>query len=256
MALSTGISGALFFSPFFLLVVGLPPAQAIGAGLMTMLFGTAFATINYARQGVIDYAMTRYLLAVAIPTGMLGAFVALQIDASALRVAFGVALIVLAFIILWSVARRSREGALPVSVPASARIIHARDGREYPCHDPNMLVGMSLAGFGSALTGLMSAGLPELTTTQLIIRCKIAPRVAIATSIMVLTISVFFAAGIHALAGEPAWYVVVWSIPGVIIGAQIGPRLQGKVPANIAQRFLAVVFIGVGILSIAVKAFD
>ena len=40
VALSSGISGALFFSPFFLLVVGLPPAQAIGAGLLTELFGT------------------------------------------------------------------------------------------------------------------------------------------------------------------------------------------------------------------------
>ena len=41
IALALGISGALFFSPFFLLVVGLEPSQAIGAGLMTELFGTA-----------------------------------------------------------------------------------------------------------------------------------------------------------------------------------------------------------------------
>ena len=38
IAISTGISGGLFFGPFFLLVVGLPPAQAIGGGLMTMIF--------------------------------------------------------------------------------------------------------------------------------------------------------------------------------------------------------------------------
>ena len=49
VALSTGVSGALFFSPFFLLVVGLHPAQAIGAGLMTELFGTSFGTLNYIR---------------------------------------------------------------------------------------------------------------------------------------------------------------------------------------------------------------
>ena len=33
VALAAGVSGALFFSPFFLLVVGLAPPQAIGAGL-------------------------------------------------------------------------------------------------------------------------------------------------------------------------------------------------------------------------------
>ncbi len=44
IALAAGISGALFFSPFFLLVIGLQPAQAIGAGLLAELFGTSFGT--------------------------------------------------------------------------------------------------------------------------------------------------------------------------------------------------------------------
>ena len=44
LAISTGISGALFFVPFFLLVVGVSPAQAIGGGLMTMIFGTGSGT--------------------------------------------------------------------------------------------------------------------------------------------------------------------------------------------------------------------
>lgn len=39
VAIGSGVSGALFFSPFFMYVVGLEPAQAIGAGLMTEVFG-------------------------------------------------------------------------------------------------------------------------------------------------------------------------------------------------------------------------
>jgi len=35
VALASGVSGALFFSPFFVLVVDLQPAEAIGASLMT-----------------------------------------------------------------------------------------------------------------------------------------------------------------------------------------------------------------------------
>ena len=47
-----------------------------------------------------------------------------------------------------------------------------------------------------------------------------------------------------------------WSIPGVITGAQIGPRIQSKIPTNIPERMLATVFIAVGILVIAVQIFD
>jgi hypothetical protein len=33
---------------------------------------------------------------------------------------------------------------------------------------------------------LISAGLPEIVTTQLVVRCRIPPRVAVATSVFIL----------------------------------------------------------------------
>lgn len=256
LALSTGISGALFFAPFFLLVLGLEPAQAIGAGLMTELFGTSFATFNYARQGVIDVAFARTMLLVTVPLGMAGAALALVIDAGALQVIFGGTMVILALVVF----RASLRTAQPVAEAAlvgggSATVIVARDGQEYRYVLGDRRMGLSLCGLGAALTGLMSAGLPEINTTQLMVRYRIPARVAVATSIMVLTVTVFFAAGIHAFAGEPAWTVVVWSIPGVMLGAQIGPRLQKIVPEKLAARLMALVFVGVGALVIGVETF-
>ncbi|MFB6177395.1 MAG: hypothetical protein ABEI99_09680 [Halobaculum sp.] len=62
VALSSGVSGALFFSPFFILVVGLRPAEAIGAGLLTEVFGMGNGLANYVRQGAVDYATAKWLL--------------------------------------------------------------------------------------------------------------------------------------------------------------------------------------------------
>ena len=39
VAIAAGVSGALFFSQFFMLVVGLCTGQAVGAGLLTEVFG-------------------------------------------------------------------------------------------------------------------------------------------------------------------------------------------------------------------------
>jgi uncharacterized membrane protein YfcA len=244
LALSTGISGTLFFAPFFLLVVGLEPAQAIGAGLMTELFGTSFATYNYARQGVIDVAFAKVMLLVTVPLGMAGAAVALVIDAGSLQVIFGGAMMVLAVIVLRSSLKSRGQPAVAMATAGGPpTVIRARDGAEYRYHIGDRRIGLSLCGLGAALTGLMSAGLPEINTTQLMTRYRIPSRVAVATSIMVLTVTVFFAAGIHAFAGEPSWPVVLWSIPGVILGAQIGPRLQRLIPADLAKRLMAGVFV-------------
>ncbi len=257
VALSSGISGALFFSPFFLLVVGLPPAQAIGAGLLTELFGTGFGSYNYLRQRVIDYQTVRYLLMASVPAGIAGAFLAHQIEPGILRIVFGVALALLATIVLYHSTQKGKP--LTSRIRDQARkttVIRARDGNIYSYRICNRYIGVPLAGLGAFLTGLMSAGLPEITTTQLVLRCHIPPRVAVATAILVLTVTVLFAAAVHALSAQPAWSVVIWSIPGVIIGAQIGPRLSGKVPSHIAERILGVIFLLIGTLVVALQIFS
>ena len=49
IAIGSGVSGALFFSPFFMLVVGLSPVQAVGAGLLTEVFGMGNGLRSYVR---------------------------------------------------------------------------------------------------------------------------------------------------------------------------------------------------------------
>ncbi len=41
IAMASGIGGATFFSPLFMLALGLPPDVAIGTGLITEVFGFA-----------------------------------------------------------------------------------------------------------------------------------------------------------------------------------------------------------------------
>ena len=254
VALASGISGALFFSPFFLLIVGLQPAQAIGARLTTELFGTSFGTFNYVRQRVVDYKTVRFLLMASIPAAVAGAFLANRIEAAILQIVFGVVLAVLAIIVLYHSTQKGKPPTGRIVDQAwKTTVIQARDGSLYEYRTCNRYIGVPLAGVGAFLTGLMSAGLPEITTTQLMLRCHIPPRVAVATAIFVLTVTVFFAAGVHALSAQPAWHVVMWSIPGVIIGAQIGPRLQGKVPAHVVERVLGTLFLAIGTLVVVVK---
>ena len=108
IALSSGISGALFFSPFFLLAVGLEPAQAIGAGLTTELFGTSFGTLNYVRQGVVDYQTVRFLLMASTPAAIAGSFLAHSVEAGILQAVFGTVLILLATIVLYHATQKGK----------------------------------------------------------------------------------------------------------------------------------------------------
>jgi len=185
VALSSGVSGALFFSPFFMLVVGLAPAQAIGAGLLTEVFGMGNGLRSYVKQGVVDYATAKYLLVGAIPAIVVGAFAAHYVDPELLKLVFGGGLLLLGGFLLYNDSPEEcvpgeceGEFLKPKNTGRGTTTVEASDGETFvfdTCWRPP---GMALSTVGAFITGLISAGLPEIVTTQLIIRCRLPPRVS------------------------------------------------------------------------------
>jgi len=258
VALASGVSGALFFSPFFMLVVGLQPSQAIGAGLLTEVFGMGNGLLNYVRQRVVDYATAKWLLAGAVPAVVAGAFAAHSVPTTLLKLGFGVGLLILGgFLVYYDPPEEyepgEREGEFlkRKNTGRGTTTVESTDGETFrydTCWRPP---GVGLATAGGFITGLISAGRPEVTTTQLIVRCRLPPRVAVATSVFVLAIAALAGAAVHALAATPVWYVVAWSVPGVLIGGTVGTRVGKYVPSEVMEPVLGVVFAVVGAIVLA-----
>jgi len=258
VALASGVSGALFFSPFFILVVGLQPAQAIGAGLLTEVFGMGNGLVNYVRQRTVDYATAKWLLLGAVPAVVVGAFAAHVVPTALLTIAFGAGLLVLGgFLVYYDSPEECEPGECEgeflkrKNTEQGTTTIETADGETYTYDTCWRPPGVGLATAGGFITGLISAGLPEITTTQLIVRCRLPPRVAIATSVFVLAVAAIAGAAVHALAATPVWYVVAWSIPGVLIGGTIGTRVGKYVPSEVMEPALGVVFAIVGVIVLA-----
>lgn len=50
------------------------------------------------------------------------------------------------------------------------------------------------------------------------------------------------------------WNLIVWAVPDAITGAQIGARLQGRIPERASNRFFAVLFTGIGLAFLGTAA--
>nr|WP_309484892.1 sulfite exporter TauE/SafE family protein [Halorhabdus salina] len=260
VALAAGVSGALFFSPFFMLAVGLAPAQAIGAGLLTEVFGMGNGLRSYVKQGVVDFRTAKWLLAGAVPAVVVGALLAHQVDPTLLKLVFGAGLIGLgAFLVYYDPPDECEPGECEnefLEAKNSGRgttTIEAADGETFTYDTCWRPPGLSLSTVGGFITGLISAGLPEIVTTQLIVRCRLPPRVAVATSVFTLGIAAGAGALVHALSASPVWYVVAWSIPGVLVGGTIGTRVAKHVPSDLMEIGLGIVFGLVGALVLGVE---
>jgi uncharacterized membrane protein YfcA len=92
IAISSGIGGAVFFSPLFMLGLQIDPYTAIGAGLITELFGFSSGLYGYKKRKLIDYKFGKHLLLYSIPASILGVFSAVYLPNNVLMgiFAFGI----------------------------------------------------------------------------------------------------------------------------------------------------------------------
>ena len=123
--------------------------------------------------------------------------------------------------------------------------------------------GLLFAGIGGALLGMISVGLAELQEYHLLARCRVPSPVAVATSIFVVVVSVLVASLGHfysfATSADSSMLIqvlsiVAFTIPGVIIGGQIGPMVQARLNPDIAKVSIAFLFIAVGIFMLVTLA--
>ena len=84
-AMASGIGGAVFFSPLFILALKLEPSVAIGTALTTELFGFSSGLFAYWRRGLIDFKLGRDLLLFSVPAAIVGSFTAEAFPAAVLK---------------------------------------------------------------------------------------------------------------------------------------------------------------------------
>ena len=71
-AMASGIGGAVFFAPLFIIALKLEPSVAVGAALMTELFGFSSGLYAYAKRRLIDYKVGLLLLVFSVPGAVVG----------------------------------------------------------------------------------------------------------------------------------------------------------------------------------------
>ncbi len=254
-AMLSGIGGAALFTPIFILVFPLLGAEyvlsstiaAISAALITQTFGFLSGFVGYSRRRLIDHRLARRMLVVAVPVAIAGAVVANAVHDSILLACYAVLVFILA---LGLILERTIEPHAAIVGGRELRSITDSSGKTHEYVEPKLgKRSIALTGTGAFLTGMVSVGIGEVTISQLA-RRGVPIAVAAATSVLVVIVTVAVASTTLAIqliraGGWTAvpWDLLVYNIPGVLIGGQIGPRLAGRVSPRNMQRAIGALFI-------------
>ena len=240
VAMASGVGGATFFSPLFILGLGLSPEIAIGSGLIVEVFGFGSGVYAYVKRKLIDYRVGGMLLSATVPAAIIGVVVAHYADADILKIILGMGLFAVAVSFLRS-PDEEVEGALEEMAgedPESAETcLVTAEGEEICYTVSNTTEGRLISGVGGLFLGMVSSGLGELNGYFLLQRCRVPSSVAVATSVFVVAITALIASTGHVYQvaqGELTGLttmgnLLLFTVPGVIIGAQLGPELAKRV---------------------------
>ncbi len=264
IAMASGVEGATFFTPMFILALGLPPEIAIGTGLITEVFGFASGLFAYARKRTIDYKLGIALLLVTIPLSLLGTVLGGYVPATILKTILGMGLITIALTFLKTpnqieIKHLDENIYKEYGGDKAQTSLTTSEGEEIRYTVCNKNEGRIYAGIGSLFIGMISTGLGELNGYFLLQRCRVPSRIAVATSVFIVAITALVASVGHFYkfvqsGGETLNIVlslVVFTVPGVIIGGQLGSLVSSRISQHYLEKGLAILFIIVAVLMLS-----
>ena len=261
IAMASGVGGAIFFSPLFIIVLGLDAKVAIGAALITELFGFSSGLIAYQKSKLIDFKLGISLLKYSLPAAVMGTLLGGYIPSDILKSIFATGIIYIGYqiFISWRLEEKEKQEELnkkEFALDYESELIDSNKNvfRYTVC---NKGQGKMFATIGGLFIGMISVGLGELMDFHLISRCKVPSPVAVATAIFVVVVTVMVASTGHfynfffnstSEILNQVLACVMYTIPGVLIGGQIGPRIQRFLQPDKIKVGLSILFMLVGFL--------
>ncbi len=258
VATGSGIEGATFFAPLFVLGLGLAPATAIGVAIGTEVFGFTSGVIAHSRAGAIDWRMVRYLATASVPAAILGSWVAGIIPEIALRLLLAIGLIVIGYVFIRHEKAESHDHPPVLATINSTRRVVLADRTVHDYDSASPSYGRIGASIGGLLTGLLSTGLGEANSFTLIKKNSVPPRIAVAVSVATVAITAIAAVATHAIEflsnpdADVALIasILIFTVPGVLIGGQLGPRTIALVKEMTLIRSIGWLFVCIAALTV------
>ncbi len=221
LASTVGIGGGILWMPFLLIIFKLPPETAVVTSLLVQTAGMGSGSVAYIRKKTADLPLAGFLLLLTLPGLGAGALLTRLLSAANLELALGILTLTTAFLFVSASQKYSDTGQ------GRARL----DGvRRYG----GLVSTMAVA------SGMLSISIGEWLVPLMRNRMNLRMRAAVATSIVTIFGTCVAGSLFHLIFGASAnLAILIWAVPGVIIGGQLGPRFTER----INERLLKEVFI-------------
>ena len=225
-----GVGGGFIIVPLLTILAGFGIKEAVALSLLSIVANSLSATVVYVRENLVNFKLGLILETSTMLGAVVGANLLLIINEAVIEVIFGLVLIFAGYRMIKGASLKEPEKPI-LNIRKKAYGISAS----------------FLAGFASGLLGI-GGGLLKMPILVLLLSTP--TRIAIGTSIFMISITSVTGAYIHFSNKLINFYYGAVGIIGAYLGAQIGSRISLRVKTSQLKRLFGVVLLFFSILMI------
>lgn len=235
LSTSAGISGANFWIPVYLFFIDVDTKIVFWLALLTMLFGFGSGVVRNIHQGTVNWYMVKQYLIPTVPAAVIGSLLTSYVDEKVLIFMFG------SFILIYG----TYLFIISITTSRKPQVRHNR-------------IFLELGFIAGFLKGLIATGLGKLIVPAMWNHEKIEhPSQVIGSAVVIIFIVNIIAAitrmnpvFVSGLIGSRTTLinVLIFVIPSVVIGGQIGPRIIRNANVKNLKIFISLTLIFVSFL--------
>jgi len=217
-----GLGGGFLIVPLLTIFLGIPIKVAVALSLLSILANSLSASIVYVDREVVDFRLGLILESTTMLGAITGANINLMMSESVIYVVFG--------LVLFYVAYRMVAGK-------KYREEYRESGKG------NIYLGILVSYVAGLLSGLLGIGGGILKMPILILLLSLPTRVAIGTSLFMISITSATGTFIYFVNGVIDMSYAPFAVLGASIGAQLGSRLGFKIEAKYLRLLFSLVLV-------------
>ena len=227
-----GLGGGVLLVPILVLGLGLTTHNAVSTSLLAVLATATSATLAYARQKRIVFRLGVLTIAATIPSAFIGAEISRYFSSQLLAAIFSIVVICLGFVMLFGKEGKNKGVSSNKKMLASGL---------------SLLASFTLFFCVGLVAGLLGIGGGILVVPIYTLLLGVGIHYAVATSTFTIIFTALAGLLRHYTLGHLLFEYAILLTTGVVIGAQLGPRLNKMLNTLLLRRIFAVAIIGVSI---------
>lgn len=250
-----GLGGGVFIVPLFTLFLGVDPHVAIGASAVCVVTNSVVGSRRHLDNRYVNYRLAMILQSTTAAGAIIGAFIAVVIDASFLKVVLGLLLLYAAY----SMVKGSKVAipSMPQDTPDPLNLMYDfKEGDETVRYVPQRVkFGLGTSGFAGVLSGMLGIGGGLIQVPVMNLVMKMPLRAAAGTSSFMVGMTSVATAAVFYTNGMIDPQVTAPAMVGVLLGSSFGSALTKRVKLNQLVMVFALVTIALSI-SMILSAFE